>query len=166
MILLGTLALAVWSFTIFQTGGLIENRYTNKDAMGRDKGDITTGRTELVSAGFDAFLENPFLGIGVGQVKSHFEAELGTEMAAHNELSRLLAEHGMFGIFAIIILIMTPLYTKMNGRRNIYFFPFLLFTLFTISHSAMRIAAPAFVYALCLLNIDYENKKKPALHRK
>lgn len=165
VIVLVGVTLAIWSFTIFQTGGLIGNRYTNKDALGRDKGNVSTGRLELANAGFDAFETSPFFGIGVGQVKLYFEAELGVELPSHNEISRLLAEHGMFGIFAILILIITPIYSKMNGRRNIYFYSFLLFSLLTISHSSMRIAAPAFIYALCLLNIDYEAKKKPALHR-
>ncbi len=159
-------ALAIWTFTIFQTGGLIGNRYANQDALGREKEDITTGRTELLSTEIEAFKSNPFLGVGVGQVKSYFEAELGIELPTHNEISRLLSEHGLFGIFALLVLIFTPLVSKVNGRKNIYFYPFLIFWGLTIAHSSMRIAAPAFIYALSLLNIDYAPKKKNLIHRK
>ena len=158
--------LAIWSFTLFQTGGLIGNRYANEDALGREKDDVTTGRVDLLETEIDAFKGSPIFGVGVGQVKTYFETELGIELPTHNEISRLLSEHGMFGIFALMVLLLAPLITKMNGRKNIYFYPFLIFWGLTIAHSSMRIAAPAFIYALCLLNIDYEPKKKPALHRK
>ncbi len=160
------ISLFVWSYTIFQTGGLIQNRYANEDALGREKDDLTTGRTDLLAVEFDAFKGNPFLGIGIGQGKFQFEEEMGITSASHNEISRMLSEHGVFGIFALLVLIFAPLISKMNGRKNIYFYPFLIFWGLTIAHSSMRIAAPAFIYALCLLNIDYAPKKETALHRK
>src|SRR5690606_5796754 len=72
--------LALWSYTIFQTGGLIGNRYANEDALGREKEDLTTGRVDLLETEIDAFKGSPFFGVGVGQVKSYFEAELGIEL--------------------------------------------------------------------------------------
>lgn len=166
MLFLIAAALSVWAFAIFQTGGLIENRYANEDALGREKSDITTGRADLLVTEIEAFKNNPFLGVGVGRVKTHFKEELGISIPTHNEISRMLSEHGVLGIFALLVLIFAPLVTKLNGRKNIYFYPFLIFWGLTIAHSSMRIAAPAFIYALSLLNIDYDSKKKPALHRK
>lgn len=157
--------LAVWTFTVFQTGGMIENRYENKDSIGREKEDITTGRAALLETEIDAFLGSPFLGVGVGRVKTFFESELGMDLPTHNEVSRMLSEHGMFGILALLVLILSPIITKAKGRKNIYFWPFLLFWILTIAHSSMRIAMPAFIYALCLLNIDYAPEKKTALPR-
>lgn len=159
------IALGVWTFTTFQTGGLIENRYENKDALGNEKGDITTGRGELLVTEIETFMENPYFGVGVGRVKSVFKDELGVDLPTHNEISRMLSEHGMFGIFALLVLIFAPIITKAKGRRNIYFWPFLIFWFFTIAHSSMRIAAPAFIYALGLLNINYAPEKKTALPR-
>ncbi|MDC8000084.1 O-antigen ligase family protein [Aequorivita todarodis] len=158
--------LLVWSYTLVQTGGLIANRYANEDALGREKDDVTTGRVDLLAVEIDAFKENPVFGIGVGQGKFQFREEMGITSASHNEISRMLSEHGLFGIFALLVLIFAPIITKMSGRKNIYFYPFLLFWGLTIVHTSMRIAAPAFIYALCLLNLDYAPKKKPALHRK
>jgi hypothetical protein len=159
-------ALLVWSYTIIQTGGLIGNRYANEDALGREKEDITTGRVDLLNVEIDAFKENPFFGIGVGQGKFQFKEEIGITSASHNEISRMFSEHGFFGILALIVLIVVPMVTKMNGRKNIYFYPFLIFWGLTIVTTSMRIAAPAFIYALCLLNLDYAPKKNTALHRK
>ena len=157
--------LAVWTFTIFQTGGMIENRYENKDALGREKDDITTGRAELLETELETFKANPFFGVGVGRVSSIFKDELGIELATHNEVSRMLSEHGMFGILALLVLIFAPIISKAKGRKNIFFWPFLIFWFLTIAHSSMRIAMPAFVYALGLLNIDYGSKKKTAVRR-
>lgn len=158
--------LAVWTFTIFQTGGMIENRYENKDARGFEKEDFTTGRGKLFETEVDAFMADPFFGIGVGRVKAVFKEELGESIASHNEISRMFSEHGVFGILALLVLIFAPIITKAKGRKNIYFWPFLIFWFLTISHSSMRIAMPAFIYALCLLNIDYGSEKKSSLPRK
>ena len=159
---LGVIAF-IWMLTLIQTGGLIENRYTNKDALGREKEDITTGRVDLLNTEIDAFKTHPFLGVGVGKVKGYFIQELGIELPTHNEVSRMLSEHGLFGIFALLILILVPIVNNPLGIKNIYFYPFLLFWFLTISHSAMRIVAPAFIYGLGLINITRE--KKNTLHR-
>ncbi|MCB0456965.1 MAG: O-antigen ligase family protein [Flavobacteriaceae bacterium] len=157
---------AIWLYAVLQTGGLIENRYTNKDALGREKEDVTTGRADLIQADFQAFMEDPIFGIGVGKVKSFYIERLNIELPSHNEVARMLSEHGSLGIIALLILLLAPLSTKLQGRRNIFFYPFILFWLLTIMHSSMRIAAPAFVYGLALLNIQYVSPKKDYLHRK
>lgn len=158
-------AVAMWGASEARTGGMITNRYTNKDSLGREKDDITTGRADLMEAEIDAFKTNPVFGLGVGRVKGYFEEELGNTVATHNEVSRMFSEHGLFGILALLTLIFAPIITKLQGRKNIYFYPFILFWLLTIMHSSMRIAVPAFIYALCLLNINYVSEKKISVRR-
>ncbi|PHS62085.1 MAG: hypothetical protein COB12_11200 [Flavobacterium sp.] len=160
----GGVLIFIWALSLAQTGGLIENRYTNKDALGREKGDITTGRTDLATVEFEAFKTHPFFGVGVGRSKGFFVAELGIELPTHNEVSRMLSEHGLFGILALLILLIAPIANNPLGIKNIYFYPFLLFWFLTINHSAMRIAAPAVIYGLGLINITRE--KKTVIHRK
>lgn len=157
--------LAIWSFSVLQTGGLIANRYSNRDALGREKEDVTTGRSELLNADFQAFAKNPVFGIGVGRVRYFYEAEVGVYVASHNEITRLFSEHGVFGIISLVLLLFVPFLSKIQGQKNIYFYPFIIFWLLTIAHSSMRIAAPAFIYGLSLLNIEYTNEKKPTVHR-
>lgn len=164
-VLLG-IFVAVWLVSSVQTMGFIDLRYANKDAAGREKEDITTGRTDLISFELNEFIDNPFLGIGVGKVKElRFEKE-GERAASHNEFSRILAEHGLFGVMAFLIILFTPLIYRIKNRRNIFFYSFLIFWFLTINHSSMRIAAPAFIYGLSVLNVNYNRVKKPALHRK
>lgn len=157
--------IVIWIYALIQTGGLIENRYANKDALGREKVDVTTGRGNLMYTDIEGFKENPVLGLGVGSGKYYRVEEIGVEAASHNEVTRMLSEHGALGILALSILLFAPVIEKMSGRRNIYFYPFLIFWLLTINHSAMRIAAPAFIYALSLLHLRSVNEKN-SIYRK
>ena len=154
----------MWTYTSIQTMGLIDKRYTNRDAAGRLEKDITTGRAELISSELMAFYEHPLLGIGVGKIREYRYARTDILAASHNEFSRLLSEHGLLGIAALIILLFTPLiFFFTTGRGNPYLLSFYFFWLLTINHSSMRLAAPAFVYGLCLL---YVVNEKNTLHRK
>ncbi|MCZ4318538.1 O-antigen ligase family protein [Aequorivita viscosa] len=166
IIVMASVVIGVWVVSSFATMGLIENRYANEDAAGREKGDVGTGRAAIFQTELEAFKEAPFTGIGVGKSKEYREKRTNIEAASHNEISRLLSEHGLFGILALLILFITPLAFGLQHRSNVYLYAFLCFWFFTINHSAMRIAAPAFIYALSLLKIDYASKKKTALHRK
>ncbi|MBT8304923.1 MAG: O-antigen ligase family protein [Bacteroidia bacterium] len=150
------LAAAVWVFTSVQTLGFIDKRYANQDAAGRVKDDITTGRVELLASEFQDFFSNPFFGVGVGKIKELRLERLGINAASHNEMSRILAEHGIFGVFAFLILLFVPLVYRSKNKKNYLFYSFYLFWFLTINHSSMRIAAPAFIYGLCLLNLSDE----------
>lgn len=155
---------AIWIFSSIQTMGLIEKRYSNQDAAGRLKEDITTGRSELISSELEAFYDYPIFGVGVGKIKEYRLEKSGVVAASHNEISRLLSEHGLLGIFALVILFCTPLiFILAYVRTNPFAFAFFLWWFFTINHSSMRIAAPAFVYGLCLL---YVLNEKNFIHRK
>lgn len=154
VVLTGLLSLGIWTYSSFQTRGLIEKRYANKDALGREKKDRLGGREEIMDIEIKLFMDNPFLGIGAGLSKSKRAEELGAEVASHNEITRLLAEHGVFGLVAFLILFTVPFFLYLNNKEHLYFLSFFIFWLLTINHAAMRTAAPAFVYALCLLSVQ------------
>ena len=111
-----------------------------------------------------AFYKHPVIGIGVGKGFEYREENLGIEIATHNEISRLLSEHGLLGIFALCILIFVPIVFWFKFQNNYFFLAFVAFWFLTINHSAMRIALPAFIYGLALLYIV--NEKKNPVHRK
>ncbi|WP_347924963.1 O-antigen ligase family protein [Pontimicrobium sp. SW4] len=152
------ISIGVWYLAVNRTSGLIENRYTNQNAAGVEKEDIATGRTDLFLIEFQAFLENPILGIGVGKNKEYRFERTGKVAASHNEMSRILAEHGSFGALAFLILLITPLFLRLENKKNIYFYSFYIMWLLTINHSAMRIAFPSFIYGLCLLDVTFPKK--------
>ena len=152
----------IWFYAVNRTSGLIENRYANKNALGVEKEDVSTGRKELFAVEVEAFMENPILGIGVGKNKSYRYEKTGRMSASHNEISRILAEHGSLGALAFIILLLTPLLLRLENRKNIYFYSFFILWFLTINHSAMRIAFPSFIYGLCLLDVQFPKSKKSA----
>ncbi|WP_395059633.1 O-antigen ligase family protein [Flavobacterium sp.] len=153
--------LIIWSYSSNQTNGFIDKRYANEDAAGRAKSSMLTGREEIMGGEINMFLENPIIGVGIGKAKENRMETFGHTVASHNEITRMLAEHGMLGVLALLILIITPLALYMNNRKNIYLLSFFAFWILTINHAAMRLAAPAFVYALSLLHVySIEEQKK------
>jgi hypothetical protein len=150
----------VWMYTSFQTGGLINKRYANQDASGRVKTSQFTGRENLADEEIDIFLDNPFFGAGVGKVIEIRQSETGETTASHNEITRMLAEHGMLGVIGLLILIVTPFVLYLEYKFNVFLLCFVIFWFLTINHAAMRTAAPAFVYALSLLIIRFEKSSK------
>lgn len=167
-VLLVVSGVIIFTYSVLQTGGLILNRYQGEDALGREKQSKFSGREQLVESELIMFMENPIYGIGVGKNKEYREEMIGIEAASHNEISRMLAEHGSFGVLALLILFGIPfVYYFTWNRKYIFMIPFFLFWLLTINHAAMRTAAPAFIYALTLLKFDFANKEdETTLHRK
>ena len=156
LVVFGLFALVgIWSYSSIQTSGLIDKRYANQDARGREKLSKLTGRERLIESEFKMFLDNPIFGIGVGKNKEYRLETTGIDAASHNEITRMLAEHGMFGLFGLIILLVTPMALYLNNKQNIFVFSFVVFWLLTINHAAMRLAAPAFIYALSLLKVQF-----------
>ncbi|MFV8342119.1 O-antigen ligase family protein [Flavobacterium sp. XS2P39] len=150
-----TLAMiATWSYTSFQTSGLIDKRYANQDAKGRVKESKFTGREEIAQDEINLFLKNPVFGVGVGKGREAREVETGDASLSHDEITRMLAEHGSLGVMALLILFFTPLALYLENKFNMFLLCFVLFWFLTINHAAMRTAAPAFVYSLSLLNVQ------------
>ena len=160
MVFLGFAMMATWTYTSFQTDGLINKRYSNQDAAGRVKESQFTGREEIARSEIDIFLKNPIFGVGVGKGTEVRKAETGIKAASHDEITRMLAEHGTLGIFALLILVVTPLVLFLQNNFNMFLLCFVFFWFLTINHAAMRIAAPAFVYSLALLNVQLGLPKK------
>lgn len=162
VLFIGTL---VWGYSSIQTSGLIEKRYANQDARGRLKESQLSGREEIAKTELKMFLENPIFGVGVGKNKEYREEITGIVAASHNEITRMLAEHGMLGAIGLCILIFIPLFYFFVNPQHIFLLSFFIFWLLTINHAAMRIAAPAFIYALSLLKVTFNVEKEDTIYR-
>jgi len=160
MVFIGVSLVVTWTYISFQTGGLIDKRYANQDAAGRTKESKFTGREDVALNEINSFLNNPIFGVGVGKGVELRLAETGDGTLSHDEITRMLAEHGSLGIVGLLILFFTPLFLYVENKFNMFLLCFLAFWFFTINHAAMRTAAPAFVYSLSLLNVYFEKKVK------
>jgi len=160
MVMLAIAMMATWGYTSFQTGGLIDKRYANQDAAGRKKESRFTGREEIATSEIETFLKNPVFGVGVGKGTEVRLAETGFGVLSHDEITRMMAEHGSLGIMGLLILFFTPLFLYLENKFNMFLLCFVAFWFLTINHAAMRTAAPAFVYSLSLLNVYFSEKRE------
>jgi hypothetical protein len=152
VILIGGLV-AIWLYSLIATGGLIEKRYKNQDALGREKESLMSGREKIMKGELALFMERPIFGGGVGVGSKYREENFDLKIASHNEVTRMLAEHGLFGIIGLIILGITPLVLYIDNKMHFFLLSFLLFWFLTLNHTAMRVAMPAFIYSLALLKV-------------
>jgi len=152
------ISIGIWLYTSNVTGGMIENRYAGKNARGIKKKDVSAGRIKIFQAQLEVFYRNPIVGIGVGGSKYFDENGIKGD-TAHDEIGRLISEHGLIGIILLIILITVPLkhILSQNDFAKALLIAFYLFWFLTINHSAMRVAFPGWIYGLSLINISDEN---------
>ncbi len=142
------------------TGGALQSRFEDTQ---------TTGRLEIVQADFQIFLDNAFLGAGVGNARFLRKEYVGKSVGAHTEFSRVIAEHGLFGIVALFALFLGAVYVLKKQRftigRAFVGGAIVWSTLFMFS-AGMRIAAPSFVWGLSFLTIlspQVRKKKFPRI---
>lgn len=151
--------IGIWLYTSNITGGMLDNRYTGKNSKGVQKKDITTGRLEILKEQLNSFYDSPIIGIGVGNGKHKRKAGVKKVTAAsHNEIGRLIEEHGLIGLLSLFLLIGVPasIFLSVDNYRKAFLVSFFLLWFLTIGHSAMRIAFPGFIYGLALINLSDE----------
>lgn len=167
MIIISFILIGVWIYTSNITGGLIVNRYTNKNKSGVKKEDFSSGRKDIFYTELNYFYENPITGIGVGSGKyKRMEEDDDLVATTHNEIGRLLSEHGIIGLLILFFLLSIPFFRLKNidNLTIAFVFSFYLFWLITINHSAMRIAFPGFIYGMSLINLE-PKKNEDTLYR-
>ena len=136
------------------TGGALYGRYFNKKADGSQaKEDLTTGRGDIVKGDLMLFESTDYTGIGIGVSK--YERPLHRWYAPHVEYSRLLAEHGVLGLLALIILFVLPLKTffeRLNDPNSLLVMVSIsMWALVTMTHAATRQGAVGFMYGLAFI---------------
>lgn len=158
IIVTGVFLTGVWLYTSNVTDGMLDNRYTGRNASGIKKKDASAGRVAIFNSQLNSFTDAPLFGIGVGNGKYDREQKGNITAASHNEMSRLIEEHGLIGLFILILLLVIPLthFFKINNFQRAILISFYFFWFLTINHSAMRIAFPGFIYALSLMDIKYD----------
>jgi O-antigen ligase len=123
------------------TGGTLVSRFSDTDLTGRD---------ELVRADLEVWKENPVFGVGPGQAE--VERQRFIKYApSHTEFSRMIAEHGLFGVASLIVIavmfISNVRRTRSGPERMIVVSLIAWGALFTL-HAGMRLVAPSFAIGL------------------
>lgn len=145
----------IWGIVVDLTGGMASNRFTGKDSAGNQSDSLSTDRTDFVAQEMTIFYENSLFGVGPGQVATVRTEMFGNDATSHTEYTRLLSEHGLFGIVALIVLLFYPFfhYRKTRGFSRVWFVLFCSYSLFSMIPAATRTTLPLVLYGLSLVSI-------------
>lgn len=155
-LIIGGISLIGFNYVNDASEGLLEMRFKGESMYNKDKSNLFSGRLEIFDADIEVFKENILTGVGPGMsAQVRYETQ-GIEAAAHIEYSRMLAEHGLFGILAMAIMIFFPVkyfFEQKSIDNKILLIMCIVFVFMTLGHAAMRTAAPGFVYGMAFLNV-------------
>jgi O-antigen ligase len=116
----------------------------------------------LIQADLDLWMRNPIFGVGPGLATEH-RKEFFQALPAHCEVTRLLAEHGLFG-FAALILLATALVKRLLAIRDPQFRSLAVacsaFGVLCMISNAMRVAAPGFLIGVAFAS-EYVAPRRP-----
>jgi hypothetical protein len=115
-------------------------------------------------ADLQIWFENPVLGVGPGGAYRVRQSLFGHHTAAHTEFSRLLAEHGILGFLAILLLLVMAKRSIGQGRTNgdkAFAASMIGWSLLYMGINAMRIVAPSFLFGLPFARIEEEEGSVP-----
>ena len=144
------------------TGNFLLLRYQgyNEHTIGtnkRDLNNITSNRVGIAESDIAIFTNNPFFGVGIGQSR-YWRRTYGFNIDAlpHIEVTRLLSEHGFFGLMMALIFMFYPFYRISKEQSNynravmVVFFTIAVITTF---HAAMRTIITPILYGMGCLNL-------------
>lgn len=126
----------------------------------KDINTITSNRADIFQGDILLFYDNP---MGVGAGASRFLRLTQNDVASHVEFSRLLAEHGYFGLIFFMILTFLPLiFFRKNSSLEFKGFLIAMFFLawYTSFHAATRNFVTPLLIGISLMTIVNENNLK------
>jgi hypothetical protein len=139
------------------SGGLFSVRFESTKSDGRDR---------FASAELRAWQENPFFGLGPGGAESYRQEEMshaGLAVASHTEYTRLLAEHGLLGLEALILLLVACLQNVAKARTSdskALVASLIVWSLLFMAVNGMRLAAPSFLLGLSFATLLTDEGKR------
>lgn len=126
------------------TGGAVTTRFSDTS---------TTGRYEIMQADLEIWKQTPLLGVGPGMAVYARLPFVGKLDNAHTEYTRMLAEHGVLGLLAILflpVMAMKALRHAPQGLPKAWVAAILTWPLIEMTHAAMRVAAIGFMFGLAM----------------
>jgi hypothetical protein len=175
--LIGTVILltVVFKVTDTITDGKLALRYQGEtEGSLRGSKEVTTdlflsGRQSIFLEDLNVWYESPLIGVGAGA--SMYMRKDTKYVAPHVELSRVMSEHGIIGIFAFLLLnlMFFKIYTTEQNKSNkgIFVALFILAS-FTTFHAAMRTYVSPMFYILAVLHVksNLQTNHETTLHRR
>jgi len=144
------------------TGGFLSQRFSDLDL---------TNREEIANSEIRMFKQNPLLGVGVGMAP--YLRGFKIETASHTEYTRILAEHGIFGVvgFLLLALMLWKAYKKApDALSKAWVVAFIAWPLVEMAHAAMRIVAISLLLGMAVIqwedpSLEASSQEVPHLKR-
>ncbi len=135
---------------------------------------VTSGRSKIIVADARIFADYLLFGVGPGGAKSlrgqYFDGDWHKGgVAAHTEYSRLLAEHGLGGLLACLILTIFPIMWVYKQRVRTWkgiAGAFMFLAIFTSMHAAMRTNTTVVCFVVGTAPLVLVKQKKKVLVKK
>ena len=129
--------------------------------MTRFQDQRLTGRDELIRQELQTFSDHPVFGVGPAALDAR---DNGGTVAVHTEFSRLPAQHGIFGVFALVAMLFiawraVSLQQSAAGRAVAV--ALLAWSALTMGHAAMRLALVPFAYGLASATFFAARRPRP-----
>lgn len=127
------------------TSGNFTRRFTDTDLTGRDS---------LMWAELQVWLNNPVLGVGPGMAKRYKTEAMFA--GTHSEVTRMLAEHGLFGLAALVLLLSRLVANILRARGAEARFlttTLAMWSILIMTSNGMRNASAGFFFGLSCLTI-------------
>jgi len=141
----------------------ILNDFTGGGLQERFEDTQTTHRAEIVGSDIDIFLEHPIFGVGVGSAYSLRQEYLGFKATSHTEFSRLISEHGVFGLIAIGCLIAMVVANFKRSRSRVgraFVLGAAAWAALFMLNTGMRLAAPAAIFGMIFITIGVSRRQR------
>ena len=159
ILLIAVLLFVVASYVVLPrlevfTGGALSARFQNTN---------TTGRDRIAEADLQIWYDNPIFGVGAGESKIEHALYI-RRISTHTEYTRLLAEHGLLGLAAgLLLLVMAAqrfLYIRQmrSVAAKALIAPMVIWALLYMIDKAMRLVAPSFTFGLSFVTIRQQRK--------
>ena len=156
-----TVLMGLYYFSSNFTKGMIDQRYTNlATIVNQDQGTIS-GRAKIMVLDFQIFKDNFLMGVGPGAAGDlRWKYGFGMRVGAHSEFTRMLAEHGLFGLISLlsILLLSYNEYKKRVDYNRVFLATMSMLAILTMFHSAFRIALPGFIYGISYVILTFRNR--------
>ena len=145
----------LWPWFDEYTGGSAGARFSN----------LESSRWDLAEKEIEIWLRNPILGVGPGLARNENEIVdfFGGNLQPHVEYTRLLAEHGVLGLIALICLgsgFVKNLSRSQDWRARCWVMALTVFAFAYMVQAATRTVAPGFIYGLTWATLFVPSEKQ------
>ena len=148
LVIITTLYFILFPYLDNISGGSIVNRFSDNDL---------TSRQVIIESEILAYKKYPIFGIGPGESRKFRLEQFGNYQHSHTEFTRLLAEHGIFGLISLIILFLLAINILNNKKefdRSISL-TLLSWSLLFMFHSGTRLAAPCLLFGFAFSKFSF-----------